>query len=553
MLSKHVAIKYNNCVCFATSFLKRDTGSVSRVSGGGLWLASMLARYKLPFIFMNAAFHNGLFPEVRTELRSLQARNVKVLAVSLYSSDLQEAMSYLNMIRRMMPDVWIVCGGPVVNAGDFNKLARLIPDADCFIKGDSEVAFLRVARVLLKAERQDVLLRRQQRAISKVRGIYFRHFDFVHQHDGTNAISNRLFNAMELCYQVQELWKDIKENGGLYLNTRRGCKYRCIFCSHKYSKKAVAWSAPRIIRELRKIKDLVEAGVLPPEAKDVFFSDDDFFQSPRRAKNFLKMLAADEELNNYFRFIFEGALPSFLKKNGEVDVEMMELLSKVRDKKVVLGTDAFNDDELKYFRKNHYGRRQIREVVAAFERYNIPNIHFVILTSDQTKVDTLMFNLFEMLHLLKSNPKCFRVKISNFALILQPGSTLGRMAERRRLKGLPVYFYLMDGQYHGLVVSRNMTVMDFLQKVTQTKYRLEDDIRRLEDTAPSLGADGLSRTLIDDVIKRLRRMIDEGGNRYHIVDYSARTDYLINVFVVHKLIHILDEILEPVVVDQNLG
>ena len=539
MLTKTCAVRYRPSICFVTSYFSADKISTV-VSVGGQWLASSLREHDIPFMFFKEPFNKIKPAKLRKELLRLRKRNVKIIGISLYGLDFDKAKANIEYIRRVLPDVWIVAGGPTVNSADMKDLAQVLPEVDCFVKGDSERAFSRLARMLLNMNRYDVLTKRQEMAISRLKGVYFKHFDFVHHNGRPNVISKKHFNGLQLLWDIQELREDIKEHGYLSLNTRRGCKYRCIFCSHQFRKKPVAWTAPKIVRELKRIKGLIEAGVLPKEAASVAFCDDDFFQDPIRAKKFLRMIIEDEALNNYFSFVFESSLPSFLNKDKEVDFDLMELLSQLKQRRVLLGTDSFSDDELRYFVKNHYGVKEIEKVVEAFEEYKILNAHFVILTSYGSTTKSILDNINKMLDLCKRYPNYFRIKISNFGLILQSGSALDKLASKGKIPGIKIYFYVFGEQHCGLIISEDPLVGEFLNGVTQVKYSFDEDINEYREALKSGKLKPDNRMLIRFIIDTLERMkLQRGSDTFYIEHLTPHIDHALNVFVLQKLLYIL--------------
>ena len=545
MLNKNVALKFNPTVCFAASFYRKDVGRGGVMSGAGHWLASALKRHGLPFIFLKTAFYKGNIQNVREELETLKRRNVKIIGASLYNNNFEETLIALREIREALPDVWIVTGCPMVNGSDLGDLVELLPEVDCFMAGDCEYPFLKLANELLEANRHERLNKKARAAISRIdEGIHFRHLDFVHTRDGVNEISSRAFRGFELYWDIQELIEDIRENGGLHLNTRRGCKYECIFCSHQY-REPVSWTSTRIIKELRKIKGLVEAGILPSEARNIFIDDDDFFQSPSRARNFLKLLSEDDELNNFFNFRMLGSLPSFLRNNGEVNLRLIESLSRVRSVEIGMGTDAFCDSELGYLGKSEYTYEQTQQVVAAFERYKIPNVHFVILTSNQTTVDTLVDNLDGMLTLLNTNPRHFRLSIQNNALVLHPGSILGRLTEEGRVVGEAIYHYRYKSVFYGYVLSEDEIVREFLRRITKDTFRFSDDIERLSEELRTTRIGSPEYFVNSFILNRVRELHESmGRDEYNMKDISNIEDHYINIFVIGKMFDILSEIIE---------
>lgn len=370
-------IRSRPVVVFNMAF--KDWESDSRpnfVPAAALSLAGVIRERKLATpVFMRAPFIQAgqldLPPDISRE-RPL------VFALSLYDDLFRETQDEILRIRQLFPRSIIVLGGPGVNtAKDLRQLKVFFPEADALIKGDGEKAFCQLLSSL-KDGRIDL----EKLAASGVGGIYATADGREYVDDRTNVLSTEELNALPPLTAFPDLVADIKKNGRLAVHTSRGCKYRCVFCSHKYHDRPIYWSAERILQEIKLIKRRIERGELPKEARRIAFSDDDFFQDKARAVRFLSLVAADPAIRNYFRFSFQAAVGSFLSR-GQVDTDLIAQLRRIKTALMNFGTDGFSDKMLRWFGKSGYSWRQAEALMAALNEAGIRQSHYVILTHPQ--------------------------------------------------------------------------------------------------------------------------------------------------------------------------
>lgn len=374
-----------------------------------------------------------------------------IFAVSLYDHLFLETQRELRDIKRRYPQAKIILGGPSVNTSrNLRALASFFPEATALVKGDGEkVIGDLVAALSTKAIDREALM--------GMKGVYIRENGFEHWDEMPNLLSEEELNSQPGIWAYTELVQDIKKKKALSLSSSRSCKYRCVFCSHKYHPQPIYWTAERLVSELRRIRGMIEKGILPAEARRISFQDDDFLQNRERALDFTRQIAGDAALNKYFSFDIQASVGSFFKE-GELDREMLGLLTGIKVVEVTLGTDGFHPEALKYLRKGGYSWPMVKALIEALDQSGIRQSHYVILTYPEISRQVLIETLENVLDILGGYDISFEFQLSPSAIEsngLMPlaiewtriGFPLKRVeSEDGRIKYLPTRIPVRDGK-----------------------------------------------------------------------------------------------------------
>jgi hypothetical protein len=352
----------------------------------------------------------------------------------------------------LLPEAKIIVGGPAVNTcANLKDLATFFPAGTALVKGDGEKALPILVSALIG---QTV----DQAAIMELRGTYVKAGNFEHWDERPNILSVEELNAQPALVGYPELVAEIKMVGALRLNTRRGCRYRCVFCSHKYHLQPIAWTAERIVQELKRIDLMVKKGILPPAAREVTFDDDDFFQDRARAVSFLRAVAADPALSHSFRFDFQGGVGSFFRR-GKLDKQLLDLLAAVKPLSVKIGTDGFHPAVLKYLGKGGYTFEMAEKLMQALDRRGIKQVHYSILTFPDITLDILidqLENIKRTMRQFKTMSLSVNVNLSAFensrlAALIDPRNCHKVVSPAGAVKQLPVNLPIVDARLNKLL------------------------------------------------------------------------------------------------------
>jgi len=370
--------------------------------------------------------------------------------LSLYDDVFVEIQKEVEILAERFPKAHIFIGGPSVNTcHNLKELSTFFPKATALVRGDGE----KVAVELVRAFSQEMV---DYDCIKKLRGVYVKHEEFEHYDNGVNILKVDELEAQPGIVLYDQLIKDIKKVGGLSLHTSRGCKYRCIFCSFQYHDLAIYWSADRIIQELNRIKEFILKGELPEEAKNILFTDDDFFQNRDRAIEFYEKLNNTPGLRDFFNFGYFASIGSFFQK-GELDNELIDLLLRDGEDLISFGTDGFSQAALRAMRKGGYNWQMALNLMEALFSKKIPQAHAVILTYPEIIRDKLLEVLRNIDRLLESYAVdgLFSVQAGYTFLCAYESNGLMTIAEERRepkivtsstgaVKKLPITAHLFD-------------------------------------------------------------------------------------------------------------
>ncbi|NQU18384.1 MAG: hypothetical protein HQ564_10015 [Candidatus Saganbacteria bacterium] len=373
-----------------------------------------------------------------------------IFAVSLSDVLFEQVQKEVKAIRSAYPDACIIIGGPGVNTcNDLKPLAAFFKDANALVKGDGELVIVDLIKAILSCPVDE-------EKIKKLKGIYFQHGRAIYCNNEANVLTEKQLNNLPYIYPFPGLKKDIKKEGVLPISASRGCKYRCVFCSHKYHPCPIYLSARRLVRELINIEALISSNKLPKEASSIGFIDDDFFQDRGRTIRFLSKVSKAASLKNKFSFSFQGTIGSFFKgkRKKNLDTKLLNLLAEINTRNLFLGTDGFHPQTLKYLRKGGYSFEMALNLMRELDQRNIIQYHFVILTYPTMSRGVLKETIKNLIQTLGKFKRTvvFSIKLSLKAFAETPlidsleGSPEGRLlsADGNAIKRLPFDLTIED-------------------------------------------------------------------------------------------------------------
>ncbi len=427
-----------------------DTRPKHTVTNAASSLSAALRRERAatPYFLSRPLLGNGnrriRFPkEMRAQERPL------IFALSLYDHMFKEVQRETEIIKDLYPGARIMMGGPSVNTTEnLLGLAPFFPHVDALVKGDGEAVVSEVVRALMNGGVGDGGIS------DTLRGVFIRTDGFQYLDNRVGVLDPDGFDAQGGVKAYPALIEDMKRWKALVLSTSRGCRYHCVFCSHQYHPRRVQWSAQRTVEELRRIKGMIERGVLPKEAQRISFQDDDFFQDRRRAMEFLDLVAGDPALRNFFRFSFTSSVRSLVKR-GRADAKLLDAIGRVKTRVIFIGTDGFHPSTLRALKGNHYTFEDAGLLIRELDDRGIHQFHNVILTYPGiTKVE-LGETLYNMSELLIDYGGTLKLDIANISPIAYESNGLMKdirtnarpkviRSDRGDRKMLPVQCGLVD-------------------------------------------------------------------------------------------------------------
>ncbi len=439
---------------FDMALPSKNGRTTTAVSGAAFSLATSLRRAKVatPY-FMQTPFavttkgRRISFPkQFEAESRPL------IFALTLYDSYFAAIQEEVRAIKQFYPEARILIGGPSVNTcTDLKELAQFFPEATALVKGDGEEVLIELAQTLAREEID-------WQKIETLNGLYIQEAGREYCNETASVLNPENFNDLPGITAYPVLIQDIKARGSLEISTSRSCKYRCVFCSHKYHQQPLYWTAERITEELFRIKDMIKKGILPGQARWLCFNDDDFFQDTERAIRFLEIVADDPSLGKYFGFDFQGSVGSFFIKK-KINVELLDLLARLKYVHIGLGTDGFHPHALKHLRKGGYTWAMAQELMAQLYKREIPQQHYVILTYPDLTPQILYETAENILDLLEQYKNGFSLSFSFFLVGDESNGLLKKygLADYRTVKAgdktrsLPLGLPMNDGRFYAFL------------------------------------------------------------------------------------------------------
>lgn len=228
-------------------------------------------------------------------LISLCSEKADVIAFSCYIWNMEMVLKLAGSIKKVLPGVKIVLGGPEVSY-DAQKLMEKHPFIDFVISGEGENAF----RLLLEH------LNNYRTNLDEIEGLTYRENNSIRGKKGYAIIKS--LDSLESPYTDEML--DLIGNRIMYFESSRGCPFSCSYCISSTFEGVRYFPMERIKKELMRV---MEKGITK-----VKFVDRTFNCHKQRAKEIFSFII-EKSVNTSFHF--EVAADLF-------DDEMLDILSK---------------------------------------------------------------------------------------------------------------------------------------------------------------------------------------------------------------------------------
>lgn len=259
-----------------------------------------------------------------------------VVGLSLFSMERLEGHEAAQEIKRALPGVTIICGGPYPTTEYREVLAN--PSVDFAVVGEGELSGMELLRALQAGQLPDsitgVSWRRNGSAICpQIR-------DFIEDLD---ALPHPAWDLLDLEFYFYNPHKPAPMN--LYQKnvrsapvfTSRGCPYRCVYCHNLFGKRLRRHSIGYILDEIVYLKE--QKGV-----EEIEVTDDIFNLDPEWTKQFVtNIIERDLKLN----FSFPNGL-----RADRMTEEIIDLLVKMGTYRIVYAVETGSPRVQKAIRKN---------------------------------------------------------------------------------------------------------------------------------------------------------------------------------------------------------
>lgn len=237
---------------------------------------------------------NHHLDEVVADLYKVQA---EVYCFSCYIFNYEETMRVIQDLRKVMPNIKIIVGGPEVSYDSVNFLVKH-PEVDIVIQGEGEETFYELIQTLQFSNRN----------FNDIQGIVYREAQQIIENPQRPLIEN--LDRIPFPYK-NELsgW----EHQILYYEASRGCPFRCQYCLSSTIKGVRVFSLDRVKQDLHQL--------LTAKVRQVKFVDRTFNCNKKRTLEIWKFIKEHDNGKTNFHFEMAADL---------IDEEMLEVLQDVR-------------------------------------------------------------------------------------------------------------------------------------------------------------------------------------------------------------------------------
>ena len=361
----------------------------SKLNSTSLALASLLKEHGYNVGISNVEIEGNNIKVNQKELESAD-----IVCITAYDQQLSYIREFTDFLKRINQNIIIVMGGPLLTIAPEHAFSHL-PSVDIFYRGEAEVGFVDALEDLENLNFES-MPGTPGLTVHKRDTYYFNDFISVNRMT-PDQLNKRPFDFSFL--------NQDNLGGAFVLMTSLGCPYACIFCAAGGGKPHRAMDPKNVIEIARKYQKRLEElkaedAVIPDDAWNIVFSDDDFLRNPDRA---LEILESWRKAKLRIKIAtFETRLQSFLVEEpgteSKVNIKLIDSIASFKDIfshvfRIQIGTDALIDSEIRGLNKGPYNERLIEEVMAELGNRRIFNEHFLILTNPDTALEDLMRTL----------------------------------------------------------------------------------------------------------------------------------------------------------------
>jgi radical SAM superfamily enzyme YgiQ (UPF0313 family) len=278
-------------------------------------------------------------------LRTIVRAQPEMLAFSCYIWNIEDTLRLAQNLKKVLPSVVIVAGGPEVSY-DSVQLLQAHPSIDMVVRGEGEETF-----------RELLLAWRDGRDGNGIAGLTWRQGDHIIENPDRDLVKD--LNRIPLPYGPAP---SIPDSRILYYETSRGCPFNCSYCLSSTIRGVRYFPLDRVRQE---IMALVIEGV--PQIK---FVDRSFNCHPKRALELMRFLAELPGETNFHFEIVADALSN----------EVLELLASVKPGRFQfeIGVQSINPNTLEKINRRQDLTRLANNIRALMKRKNI-HIHLDLI------------------------------------------------------------------------------------------------------------------------------------------------------------------------------
>lgn len=348
----------------------RDIGDIGghQMPLGIYYLAAYLLRHDVKVDLIDA---ESLLLVHDTVVDILKKSSVKIVGITSTTVAFRNARSLAEMIRKELPHIIIIIGGPHMTA---MPVATMLCRAfDYGIAREGEIALTMLVRYLLH---DDGLL-------VDIPNLYYLEEEVVctHRNENSKDLDSIPFPARQLCPDVS-LYKPpigaFRQLPVMSMITSRGCPYECIFCDNNtFGRTTRFHSAEYVVAE---IKELVSAY----GAKEIAFLDDTFVLDKKRLYKIFKILDQEKVKLSW----------TCMTRVNNLDYKLLEYMRDNGCWQIRIGIESGNQKVLDFIKKG-ITLEQVTDVAHWCSKLGILTSGFFIIghhiDTQQTIQETIEF------------------------------------------------------------------------------------------------------------------------------------------------------------------
>lgn len=323
--------------------------------------------------------------------RSASQRGILAHGVQAYETDLDYIVPLIDFLKSRS-------AAPVILGGPFPTLAPgaalEASGADALLAGECERTWPRLLRALdARHAKTRGRTSPDWRRADRIPG-------FGRRDPGSGAVRVRPFSFPDPIIRPPDdldYWMAMRRlNFGarraradctFFLSASRGCPRGCLFCSHANGRRArgcapdamaARWTALR-----RTLMGWQARGRIGQVCLN--FNDDDFLLRAGAADRMLERMARTGPFHPSLPVLASVSVPAFFR-GRRLDADRVRRIADAGIRVLNIGTDAFSRREIRRLKSAAYTPGMIEELVACFERHELYNNHFWMLSGPETTV-----------------------------------------------------------------------------------------------------------------------------------------------------------------------
>ncbi len=338
---------------------------------GLLYIAAMLEKENISVKVLDLGVEEmGL----DASLQRVRELNPKIIGFTAFTPDFHIIDKYAFLVKREMPNSYIIFGGPHPTLDPSHVLFS--KHIDFVVRGEGELTFLELSQALLKDDLSK---------LPDIKGISYR------GEDGkviTNCERMPIADLDELPFPARHLvpihkyrnYGRVRKRAPVgVIFTSRGCPLKCIFCAGEiFGKKFRATSPRRMVDEIKIMRD--QFGV-----KEIFFREDNFAVQKDRVMEFCDLMIK-EKVNMTWMCLVEA---------HTMTEEVARKMKEAGCWYVAMGVESGNQEMQKVLRKK-LNLETVKEEFKMLHRVGLKTLAFFMIgnyvDTEETVADTIRYS-----------------------------------------------------------------------------------------------------------------------------------------------------------------